>query len=184
MSPWRCRVSGSSIHQSAVGPCAGSAAGPGLTLPGQQLSASVSRCRFRSSPRLHPAPRSSEVRRKVRWAFPDLLSPASISSFPRPLGCRLAPGPRCLWQSVLREMLCRTPTLAALGLTDKALFGGIPEWGPSTGRVRSCWSGARGGHGDAPRAAHLCYGDGLRSWGCSAWRREGCGETSLRPSRT
>ena len=29
---------------------------------------------------------------------------------------------------------------------------------------------------------HLCCKDGLRSWGCSAWRRAGCGETSLQPS--
>jgi len=33
---------------------------------------------------------------------------------------------------------------------------------------------------------HLCYEERLRElgWGCSAWRREGCGKTLLQPSST
>ena len=53
---------------------------------------------------------------------------------------------------------------------------------PNTRRTWMCWSGSRGG----PRKWSEGWSTspmrtGWESWGCSAWRREGCGETSLRP---
>jgi len=59
-----------------------------------------------------------------------------------------------------------------------------PPWSPESstgapniGRTWMCWSGARGGHEDDPRAGAPCYEDRLRDLGCSAWRREGAGVT-------
>ena len=56
---------------------------------------------------------------------------------------------------------------------------------PSARQTGSCWSGARGGtrersEGWNPSAAEK----GRESWGCPAWRREGSGETFLRPFST
>ena len=67
-----------------------------------------------------------------------------------------------------------------------------PTWSPvsrsgalSTGRIWTCWSGARGGPqrwsgGWSTSAMRKGWG----SWGCSAWRREGCGESLLWPFST
>ena len=56
---------------------------------------------------------------------------------------------------------------------------------PSTRRTWTCWSGSRGvpqrwskGWNTSPMRK------GWESWGCSAWRREGGGETWLQPSST
>ena len=55
----------------------------------------------------------------------------------------------------------------------------------STGRTWTCWSGSRGGPqkwsegwNSSPKRK------GWESWGCSAWRREGSGETFLRAFNT
>jgi len=60
----------------------------------------------------------------------------------------------------------------------------IQAWAPSTRRMKRCWSGPRDGHKDAQRAGAPLMKKGGGRWACSVWRREGSGETSLRPSST
>ena len=79
------------------------------------------------------------------------------------------------------------------GLSLKVqLWAWDPTWSPvfSSGapnirRTRTCCSGSRGeprksAEGWNTSAMRKCW----ESWGCSAWRRERCRETLLRPSST
>jgi len=56
---------------------------------------------------------------------------------------------------------------------------------PNTRRTWTCWSGARGGAQKRSKDWSTApMRKGWESWGCSAWRSEGCGETWLQPFST
>jgi len=55
----------------------------------------------------------------------------------------------------------------------------------STGKTRSCWSGPREGPQNWSAGWNTSpVRTGWESWGCLAWRREGCRETLLWPAST
>ena len=61
----------------------------------------------------------------------------------------------------------------------------VQLWRPSTRRTWSCWSRSRGGPQRWSEGWNISpVRKGWESWGCSAWRREGCWEALEQPSST